>query len=487
MSLTSAMRIAQNSIFNTSLQTSVVSKNIAEASNPEYVRRNADHTVAPNGARVIAVRRNENEELFHNNLEARASSIGQSVIANAADRLNNLVNGANNSTSPATLITRFEDALQLYSSDPSNSIVSQNTISAAKELAIGLNNASAAVQAYRSTIDQDIADGVAKINDLLSAFEIYNNEVVKGTASNTNINDALDNRESVLRDLSEYISISVVNAENNSQVLFTGQGVTLFETVPRTVAFEPTNAHSPGVSGNQIRIDGVPVNPGSGADTSAKGFLAANLQARDDLAMNLQGQLDEIARGLVNVFAETDQTASALPAQAGLFTWSGGPAVPDAVVNTSGISLSLSVNPLMDPFVGGSPDLLRDGGANGAAYVANTTGAAAYSTNLIHYVEQIDEPFVTNTSYGLTGSLNLSKYADASIGWLDSVRSTATRAADSKSAFSDRLNTMLSANTGVNMTEELTMLVDLEQSYQASARMISTVNEMFDTLLRAAN
>ena len=44
----------------------------------------------------------------------------------------------------------------------------------------------------------------------------------------------------------------------------------------------------------------------------------------------------------------------------------------------------------------------------------------------------------------------------------------------------------LSNETGVNVDTELSMLLDLEHTYQASARILSTVNQMLDTLLQAA-
>ncbi|MEM9575079.1 MAG: flagellar basal body rod C-terminal domain-containing protein, partial [Pseudomonadota bacterium] len=261
--------------------------------------------------------------------------------------------------------------------------------------------------------------------------------------------------------------------------------VTLFETVPRTVSFDPISAHSPGVPGNQVYIDGVPLNAGTGANTDAIGSLSAMLQTRDELSMNVQGQLDEIARGLVVAFAETDQTGSALPDATGLFTYAGGPAVPTGTTAVNGLALTLSVNGFFDPDVGGNPHLLRDGGANGAAYTVNTAGSSAFADNLISYTEQIDEPISSDVSFGLTGTYTLSQYAESSIGFLDSIRSTASLASESDAALSERLSSMLSASTGVNLDEELSMLIELEQSYQASARIISTVDEMFAALFGA--
>ncbi len=485
MSLSSALRIAQSSIFNTSYQTSVTSRNISEASNPDYVRRNADLVSTEGGARVAEIRRNEDVALFRSSLNALSSSAGQSVIFEAATRLNYMVNSSDNSTAPATLLSQFENALQLYSSDPSNSLAGENAIYAAKELANGISDASSAVQSYRGAVDLEIADGVARVNELLDEFGALNDEVVQGTALGKDVNDAMDARDLVLKELSGYISISTVGRRDNDLMIFTAQGVTLFETVPRTVSFDPISAHAPGVPGNQIFIDGVPLNAGSGANTDAIGSLSAMLQARDDLAMDVQGQLDEIARGLVVAFAETDQTASALPDQAGLFTYAGGPAVPTGATAVNGLALSLSVNGLFDPDLGGDPQLLRDGGANGAAYVANAAGSAAFADNLIRYTEQIDEPISTDPAFGLTGNYTLSNYAESSIGYLDSIRQAASRASESDAALSERLSSMLSATTGVNLDEELSMLIELEQSYQASARIIATVDEMFAALFGA--
>ena len=41
------------------------------------------------------------------------------------------------------------------------------------------------------------------------------------------------------------------------------------------------------------------------------------------------------------------------------------------------------------------------------------------------------------------------------------------------------------SGVGVNLDEELTSLMALEKSFQASSRLITTVNGMFDALLQA--
>lgn len=487
MSLSTAIRTAQNSLLNTARQTVVTSRNISEASNENYVRRDASLVSTKSGARVIDVLRNSNAELLRDSLGALSSSEAQSVISYGADRLQRLVNGVDSSTAPATLISAFEDALQLYSSDPSNPLLASSAVYAAKEVADGLNGASLAIQQYRADVDQDIKLSVDALNDLLASFKQANDEVVQGTRSGADVNDALDQRDTLLKKISEYVSVSVVQRDGNDFALYTGQGVTLFETVPRSVTFEPLTSYSPGVAGNAIRIDGVPIIGGDGANTSSVGSLAAMVQMRDDVSSELQSQLDEIARGLITTFAESDMSGGGGVDLAGLFTYPGGPAIPAAGTLSPGLALGISVNAAFDPTVGGDPELLRDGGANGAAYVGNTGGGSAYSTRLIDYLERMSDPLPTDIAAGIAGTYSVSDYAESSLGWLEQLRKTATEAAEGKSALFQRLDTALQSSTGVNIDEEMAILIDLEQAYEASSRIIRAVDEMLQSLMAAVN
>lgn len=195
----------------------------------------------------------------------------------------------------------------------------------------------------------------------------------------------------------------------------------------------------------------------------------------------MQSQLDETARGLITAFAET---APSMPNAAGLFTWSGAPAIPAAGTLVNGLAASISVNAAMNPSTGGSPTLLRDGGANGAAYVANT-GGASYSTLLIAYGDRLDQPMTFDPAAGISATSSVSDYAASSIGWFEGVRQQASTASDAKEALASRSAEALSNATGVNVDQEMSLLLDLEHTYQASARMMKTVDDMMAALLNA--
>src|SRR5687768_16925504 len=104
MSLSSALSIAQSSIRNAGRQTSIVSRNVLEANNPDYTRRTAVVSSMSPGARVSDVQRATSDQLFRQNLSALSQWSGQSALFSGMDRLGVSVNGVDNAGSPATAI-----------------------------------------------------------------------------------------------------------------------------------------------------------------------------------------------------------------------------------------------------------------------------------------------------------------------------------------------------------------------------------------------
>jgi flagellar hook-associated protein 1 FlgK len=482
MSLSSALSIAQSSLLTTSRQTTIVSRNVADASNPDYTRRIANVVSTTPGARSVDIQRAINEQLFRQNLSALSAWAGQGALSDGMDQLELSVNGVDNASSASTAIGNLQQALQLYATSPSNQNLATSVIDAARQVVRSLNDGSKAIQDFRTRTDGQIATAVNDLNSLLSQFQDVNKAIVAGSHSGSDVSDQLDQRDALLKKISEYVPISTFTRGDNDMVITTGDGTTLFETIPRSVTFSPSAGYAAGAAGNAVYIDNVPISAGSGGDTNAGGKLAGLLQLRDGVASTMQSQLDEVARGLIAAFAET---APAQPNATGLFTWSGAPAIPAAGTLVDGLAGEISINAAIDPNTGGDPTLLRDGGANGAAYVANTTGGASYADLLIAYGDRLDQPMTFDPAAGITASVGVTGYAASSIGWFEGVRQQASTAADAKEALANRTAEALSNATGVNVDTEMSLLLDLEHTYQASARILTSVNQMLDALMAA--
>ncbi len=484
MSLSSALSIAQSSLKNTARQTSTVSRNILEAKNPDYNQRTAVLTGNTSGARTIEVQRAANEQLFRQNLQALSSFNGQSTLYNGMELLSLRVNGIDNSSSPATAIGKLQEALQLYSASPSNRNLAETTLDAARQVVRTLNNGTTAIQAFRSSADQEIATAVNELSNLLADLEKVNNAVVTGTRTGRDVSDALDQRDAIVKKIAEYVPVSTYTRADNDLVVAAKDGSMLFETVARKVSFTPSGVFSPGSVGGKVYIDGVAVPLGTGGNTDASGRIAGMIQLRDSVTVTMQGQLDEIARGLITAFAETSP-GGVLPDAAGLFTWLGAPGVPAAGTVVTGLAGQIRLNATIDSSQGGNPELLRDGGANGAGYVHNTGANAAYSNLLIAYGDRVTGPMAFDPATGIDTSASLNDYSTNAIGWLDAMRKEASAAATTKEALAVRTAEALSNDTGVNVDMEMSLLLDLEHSYEASARMLRAVDEMLAALLDA--
>lgn len=486
MSLSTALNIAQSALASTSRQTSIISRNVSESKNPDYTRRTTVVTSTAPGARAIEIKRATSDVLFRHNLSALSSWEGQSALYAGMSQLGLSVNGADNASSPALVIGDLQEALQLYSASPSNRNLAENAIDAARQAVRTLNSGSVAIQSFRVDTDSQISSAVSELNGLLSEFKEANDAIMSGNRGGRDVSDALDKRDALLKQISQYVPISTFTRGGDDMVIMTKDGATLFETVPRAVSFQAQMSYAAGTDGNAIYIDGVPLAAGSGGNTDASGKLAGMLQLRDSVSSTMQSQLDEIARGLISAFAEKDPTGAAvLPDAPGLFTWSGAPGMPAAGVLVDGLAGSISLNAAYDSTAGGNPELLRDGGANGAGYVANLSGGASYANLLISYGERIDQPITFDAAAGIGTTASLNAFSTNAISWFEAGRLQASTAADAKEALATRTTEALSNATGVNVDNEMTLLLDLEHTYEASARLIKAVDDMLAALLAA--
>ncbi|MBN8995435.1 MAG: flagellar hook-associated protein FlgK [Rhizobiales bacterium] len=486
MSLALALNAARSSLLTTAKQLAVSSRNIAGADDATYTRKStAPVTNADGSVYASAVTRATNSALL-NRLSVVTSGVqSQQAILDGLTRLQETIGDTTDTTSPAAQLGALTSALQALANAPSNTSLAQAVVTAAQGLAGSLNSATATVTSVRSQADADIATSVSKVNDLLSQFQQLNTQIMRGTSMGEDVTDAMDDRDAVITQLSEQMGITVVYRDNNDIALYTDSGVTLFDKSARSVTFQASQTLTPGTTGNAVYVDGVPVTGANAAMPLQSGKLVGLTQLRDTIAPTYQAQLDEMARGLVEAFAETDQSGGGGAALAGLFTWSGGPAVPASGTAVAGIAGSLTVNAAVDPSKGGSTALIRDGGINGAAYQYNATGAVGYSTHLQDLVDGMSASRAFDSSAAIGTATSLSAFATASVSWLSAARSTASTAVDYQNTLLSRASEALSNATGVNMDDEYALQLQLEQSYQASSKLVGIVTQMYDALLQA--
>jgi flagellar hook-associated protein 1 FlgK len=495
MSLSSAINTAQTIFSNTGLQSSALATNIANASNPDYARRVGTLTIDSAGGQQLKIDRTYDNGLVKQTMYSTADSAAQDTLQEKLERIRSLLGGNDYETSPSTYMSTLRDNMQAYATKPNESTLASTVVSSAQDVSNSLNNISAEIQSMRGQIDQEIDNKVDELNGLLKQFEDVNNAIKAGTATGRDVNNELDMRERYLKQISKIVGIRSFTRGENDMALYTSDGTMLFDVNARDILFTPNAAYDATIAGNPLIIDGVTMDPGEEGNTTAKGSLQALLQVRDSIIPTYQAQLDETSRGLIEMFAQQDQTGSGVDPLPGLFTWDGyaaGDTLPVSGTVVDGLSAQIKVNDNLIKSKGGDPTLLRDGGYDvdnqGVAstdYLANTAGDASYSTLLDTLVGNFETDMSFDSTTMLDATTTVAGYATGSVGWLEQLISESAAAKDNKSAQLTRVTEALSNTTGVSLDEEMSLMLDLEQSYKASSKLVTAVDTMIDSLLAA--
>ncbi|MEX6504984.1 flagellar hook-associated protein FlgK [Jiella sp. M17.18] len=482
MSLLSALSNARSSLATVSAQTALVSRNIGNAQNTAATRKYANLSAgAAGGVQVVSIAQSQNHALFQSMTSATGGLAAANAMSDSLTSIQNVVGDVDATTTPSNTLTALQAALSQYAVSPEDPQTARAAIDAAKDVVNSLNNATKAVQSARKDADDQLTAAASDMNDILSQFQALNDGIVKGTATGSDVTDLVDQRDQLVTKLSGYVGVNVQVRSGNDMVLTTDSGITLFETTARSVEFTPQTAYDATVTGSPFKIDGVSVSGANSAMPIKSGSVYGLLTFRDETAVTYQGQLDQIASTLVDDFSESGtynaQTGSFDPATGtsaspiqkfqGLFNV--------ALGSTVGAAGSISVDPAFD----NDPTLLRDG----QTVDYNTTNSSGFTGRLNQLISAFSTQRSFDGSLGAGSQGSIISYAGSSTAWLQAQRSAAKDDIDYQSTLLSGTKSALSDKTGVNLDEEMTNLLDLERSYQASSKIISTIGNMVDSLL----
>ncbi|EAU41142.1 flagellar hook-associated protein K [Fulvimarina pelagi HTCC2506] len=466
MSLLSVFNNARSSLSVTSQQSALVARNVANADDPTATRKYASQVSERLGAVDIrAISQSSDPALYRSLISAQASLGTNETLAEALDRVRDVIGDVDASTSPSASIAALKDALTDLAASPENSQLQRTAVDAARSLATNLNNATMSVQTMRADADRELDEGAKRLNELLSQLETLNSKVVAGTATGADVTDEVDQRDRIVSEISSYVGVSVRLRANNDLVLSTDSGIVMFETRARSVEFTRTQSFDPSirldsaVAANrpgEFKIDGVSIG-GTSSMAVRDGSLVAALKLRDEVGVEFQNRLDQTGDTLVNeTFAENGAP--------GLYERTG-PAT---------IAIAASV----DYRIGGNPALIRDGGINGSP-TFNTAGESGFADRLNALVARFsDQHTFANGELGTLGDFTASSMA-----WFEGRRATASKDASYQSIMVTRARDTLSNKTGINLDDEMSHLLELERTYQASTKLVQTVGELLDRLL----
>ena len=483
MTISGALNNAMTGLRAAGRATQVVSSNLSNVLTQGYGARSLELSSQSigglGGVRIDGITRNVDPVLVSDRQMASAGYGNQRTTLDFMEQLNRLIGTPDQAGALTQQISAFESSLITAASRPDAPDRLAAAVNSARDLATTINRASSGIQTQRTRADQSIGEQVARLNGALSELQTLNGQITRAQVMGADDASFRDYRQKLVDEISVIVPVKTVPRAHGAIALFTSGGSILIDGKAAEIGFDAVNLVGAGMSLDAGSLSGLTVNGfdvRTGADNGALrgGSLSAQFEIRDELAPHAQKQLDAVARDLVERFETLAPTSPTGDPLAGLFT-DNGSRFDD--LDEIGLSGRLAINQLVDPGQGGETWKLRDG------LDAATPGDVGNSTilqSLRDVMSNTRQPASGDFGSGSLSAVNLSS---SMISMFASDRTNNEQHLSFASVQLEELTQQELAN-GVDSDAELQRLILIEQAYAANARMIQTVDEMMQTLLR---
>lgn len=482
MSMTGALSNALSGLTAASRTAEVIASNIANAATEGYASRSlslSSRQGTTGGVRIDGVQREFSPSILRDRRLAEADQTQTQDLAAALGRIETLFGTPLDPGSLSQRAVAFETALVEAASRPEARERLAKVVADANLLAQKFRSVSDGLQSMRSEADRSIAAQVRQLNSDLEAVQLHNQRIVAMQAQGVDTSSLVDARQLVIDRIAQIVPVVEIPRDRGSVALFTQAGAILLDGSAARIGFNAVNLVAPQMTLAGGLLSGLTINDVAVLSDPAQGplqggSLSAAFQIRDDLAVQAQTHLDALARDLAVRF-ESGVVDPTLPTgQAGLFTDAG--AMTDAATET-GLAGRLFVNPVVDPDLGGDATRLRDG------LGASTSVPAGDAGLLNRMIGALSEK---RPAASLVFGAGAMSFADR-LSRAASEIGTAKQSADQRQSFAGTRASaikMAELERGVDTDEQLQRLMMVEQAFSANARVIQTVDEMLNSLLR---
>jgi flagellar hook-associated protein 1 len=337
-----------------------------------------------------------------------------------------------------------------YASWHDLSINSTNPAAAAvvlqKGIAIAdqLHTLSSAISSEWETARNALEDVLAQANQAAKDLADVNGKISAGLASGRPVNELEDQRDLLTRKLATLVGgVGTVGSDGQASVSVNGVALV---TGTNPQAFTLAGAASvSGAAGSPPKVmwgtTVVPVDSGSAA-----GYLAV---LGGDLP-TMSAQLDSVATGLRDMVNAVHQTG---------FLADGTPA---------------------GPFFGGADAASLTVVPTDASQLAVTAVAGTVDGSLAQKIADLADERLQQATLGTTGPSAQWRTMTTLLGVKVQSLKNAGLVQESVAAAAEAA---VQTDAGVNLDEEMTNLLQYQRSYQAAARLVSTIDDILDTLI----
>ncbi len=355
------------------------------------------------------------------------------------------------------MLDDFFASVRGLSTAPTDPQARAAALAAGQTLADGFASTAAGLKRQRSQTDGVLRHAADDATALASDIAALSGQITRSEASGGEASDARDRRDVLVAALAELVEINPITNDDGTYSVFLSNGLPLVQG-DRSFTLQAT---PDGALGGLSRIDYVD-DTGVATDLTAdlrQGRIGGLLTLRDDALADLTDRLDQLAFDFATAFNGIHAAGFGVDGGTGRNFF----AAPGAVAGAArGLALEAG---LAD-----NPDRIA----------ASTTaaGAVGENDNLLALTA------LSSTEIAGGGSRTPAEEIAEFVGFIGRETAGHRSGAEQAEVALATTTAMKDSSTAVSIDEELIDITRFERAYQAGARIITTVDRMFETILQ---
>lgn len=460
--ISAMMDTGKRSLMNSQTALQTVGHNIANKSTEGFSRQRVElmsnqpigegNLQIGMGARAGVVTRVNNPWL-EKQIQREGMSMGfQDSRTDALSRVEQIYNEQNNK-GLNQYVTDFFNSFRELSNNP-ESLASRTMVrETAQAMSKDFGRVVSQLKAVQEDLDGQVKTSVDEVNQIAKEIASLNEKIQMIEVQKTPANDERDRRDLLIKKLGEKIDISWAEGRDGMVTITAGRTGILVSGIGSS---ELKAAQTSDRDRMEVFFVGTGT-PANITDQITGGRIGGALEVRDRVVEDLLNHVDKMAYTLAKEVNAAHIEGYDKNGRKGVLFFE----MPES---TKGAAASMSLNKTVFNDVsrisaGAQP------GASGDNTVANVISSLQY--------RQVMED----------GTATLDDYYNTQVGQIGAITQRAIKSQESQKNVLGQLQNIRESISGVSLDEETTKMIEFQKTYDASARLIKTADEMFDTVL----
>ncbi|MBI5266141.1 MAG: flagellar hook-associated protein FlgK [candidate division Zixibacteria bacterium] len=448
------LEIGKRALLSHQLVLQTIGQNIANVNTPGYTRQRVniqatnpeEVTYGSVGTGITVTDIRHIRDLFLGQQEQEATkSLGQwSYKDKTLSEIEALYNEPQDN-SLSHLLSAFWDSWSQLATNSDSISNRKAVVATAGQLIAGFQQLSRKLMDLREATDRDVTNMVADINQKTADIARINQQIAGAELGGHRANDLRDARDLITRELSSLVDVRTIEKPNGETIVHMGAMALVDGSQSFPIASETANKN--GVSTSRIVWKGTSVQL-----TNLSGQLAGVMETRDVLVQDNLDGLDELAQTIIEQVNAIHVTGYGMNGTTGVAFFD-----PNF---SSASTMRLS------------QDVANDQGKVAAASVITGDNHIALALSELRDAKVMNE----NVS-------SMNDFYSSLVGLAGMKAKEASTTSQNFELLVQQISNARQSVEGVNLDEEMANLVRSQHAYDASARVITAMDQALDTVI----